>query len=501
MKQKLLLFISILFAINMYSQSTCATAVNLTASGTYVTTTNLTGTYIASCMSSSTGIKAYWYKFTPSQNGEVHITSDLATNTGTTYTDDTRISIMKGTCTSLVCVDYNDDISDTNYFSEVTFPVESGTTYYIQWDSRWNAKKINFEFTFTASDCVRPGSLDFYLPDNYTTTSVDLFWNQAIGSPANYNVDWSTDFNLAAGSGTLVPTATLVSGTTPYATASIENAPISSNLRYYVRSDCGTTQSGWQGPYYAYLAKTLPYTTTFEDANLNYKDGFVGFSLISTDDTSNPANYADGGAGYSVYTYNSTTATSNTWAYSRAISLQAGEVVTISFKTRLFSTSTAATMTFDLTSGSSQSSTDQTNVISSFSNSSDASYTTHTATFTAPTSDIYYFGFHNNSPAGTQTYLFFDTLTLTSILGNNELSSDSFAIYPNPSKDLIQFKSINEQFNSINVQISDLNGRIVKSFDTEENQFTISIGDLVSGIYFAKVSTDKGTFTQKIIKE
>lgn len=506
MKKLLLITFIALFSFNTFAQGgTSCTATNITANGTLTCATfPSTSTYLSGCQSSKTGIKAAWYKYTATTNGEITVSSNLTANNGTTYIKDTRVSIFEGAvCGTLTCIDYDDDISGTNLLTELTFPVAAGKTYYIQWDNYWLTAATNpslgfqFTFNFNAVSCIRSGAFDFYLPDTYTTTSAKLYWNQAIGVPSNYDVDWSTTFTTAAGSGTIVP---VTAGNATYAVGTVTNIPASSNFRYYVRSNCGGSQSGWQGPNFGYLAKTLPYSNTFESVANNYTDGFIGFSNFNSSATSTPANYADGGAGRAMYTYNSTTAISNLWAYSRAISLSAGETVTINFKTRLYSASTAAPMTLDLTVGSEQYFTFQTTPIQTFNITDSSVYTQQTATWTAPTAGIYYFGFNNNSPVGAQTYLFFDTLAFTSVLGTAEFLDSKFSVSPNPANDFVTISNA-DNISVKAISITDLNGRVVKQ-NTYSNvtNVQVNVSDLASGVYMMSISSDKGSVTKKIIK-
>ena len=357
-----------------------------------------------------------------------------------------------------------------------------------------------FTFTFNAVACVRPGGYDFYLPDTYTTTSASLYWNQAVGAPSNYDTDWSTDFATPPGSGTIVSTSTLNAGPPAYATSTITSIPASSNVRYYVRSNCGGSQSAWQGPFFAYLAKTLPYTTTFDVVANNYTDGFVGFSRLTTNATSTPANYADGGAGTAMYTFNSTTAASNLRAYTRAISLQAGETVTFNFKTRLYP-ATAVPMTFNVTVGNAQSATAQSTILQSFTESSAAAYTQRSATFTASNAGVYHFGFHNNSPAGTvQSFLFFDTLEMTSVLANEQFNSGKFSVYPNPVNDVLTIAN-SSLYEIKSVTITDVNGRTIKNVSLGNvTETQVNVGELTSGVYFLNIDTTNGSITKKFVK-
>jgi len=524
MKKNLLFTLLFLSSIVSFAQNgrTWATAIPITSTqastGATISTAaySTASTYIATCQASTTNIRAIWYSFTPTANGELTVSSNLPGNTGTgTYTDDTRLSVVKGTsATALTCVDYNDDIDPNNatapnYLSQVTVPVAAGTTYYIEWDNYWHAadtttanilKGLQFTATFVAQSCIRPGALDFYAPDTYTTTSVNTYWNNAIGSPLNYDLDWSITFSDVAGAGTIV---SIPSGTGTTTTGSLSGLPASTNFRYYLRSNCGATQSAWAGPRYGYLAVTLPYSNSFDDATNNYTDGFRGFSLLTSSTTATPPIADDSGTGSLMFTSNSTTAVSNKWAYSRAISLVAGEQVTVNFKTNLYAQNTTvpSPMTLQVTVGNAQTTTAQTTTVGSLITVPDASgYVQQSVTWTAPSDGIYYFGFNNNSPIGaTQTYLFFDTLDISSVLSTNNYLLSKLSIYPNPAVDVVNISNDTIQINSI--EMTDLNGRMVKNQKIGATQGQVSISDLATGVYMMKINTAQGTATKKIVKE
>lgn len=507
MKKLLLSCVMLVAGYSAFAQASCAAAVNITANGTF-TAGAITGTYSNPCYGGTTNdagtaLKARWWKYTPTANGEITVTSDLAANP--IATTDTRVSILKGTCTALTCVDYNDDVDPAaatpNYRSSVTVPVASGTTYYIEWDNYWAATSFTFQFTFTATPCVRPGALDFYRPSGYTTTSASLFWNNAIGSPATYDIDWSTNFADAEGTGTIVNVTAGTTGTPVYTQGDISGLPANLNFRYFVRSNCGATQSGWQGPYYGYLAAVLPYANDFESADNNHTDGFIGFSLLNSSTTATPPIEGDGGTGYLMFTGNSTTAASDKWAYSRALSLTAGEVVTLAFKTRAYTTTTPSEMSLDVTVGTVQTSSGQTTILDSFVESDDTQYTDRSVTYTAPADGIYYFGFHNNSAVGTdQTYLFFDTLDISSQLSTNSFLASKLSVYPNPATNVVNISStINATINK--VEMTDLNGRVVVAQNVNATSGQVTIADLATGVYMMKISTDQGTAVKKIVKQ
>ena len=54
----------------------------------------------------------------------------------------------------------------------------------------------------------------------------------------------------------------------------------------------------------------------------------------------------------------------------------------------------------------------------------------------------------------------------------------------------------------IAITVIDINGRIVKTGDTNElSNAKINLSDLTSGIYLLKIETERGITTEKIIKK
>ena len=84
--------------------------------------------------------------------------------------------------------------------------------------------------------------------------------------------------------------------------------------------------------------------------------------------------------------------------------------------------------------------------------------------------------------------------------GTNELELKGLKLYPNPSKEYVQI-----EFNNIvglkNLQLSDLNGKIVKIFETKESNYHLNIADLNKGLYLLTCSLDKAVYHYKIVKE
>ncbi|HEU0136688.1 MAG TPA: hypothetical protein VFQ50_05310, partial [Flavobacterium sp.] len=111
------------------SQSTCATAQMVTSGMHEVAAVDGTEVPTPSCTDENEGVTAaVWYSFTATTDGLISISSNLADNMG----GDTRLHVYSGTCGSLTCIGFNDDVNvdGGNYLSEVVFDATSGTTYY-----------------------------------------------------------------------------------------------------------------------------------------------------------------------------------------------------------------------------------------------------------------------------------------------------------------------------------------------------------------------------------
>lgn len=125
---------------------------------------------------------ARWFLYQATVDGLATVTSDLPSNSNL----DTRLLVFTGTCSNLICHEGNDDIDGpTIKTSEVSFPVSTGTNYYITWDNSYTTAPspndcIDFTVTETVVDCstaTLPINEDFddfnFYTACYTTESVD----------------------------------------------------------------------------------------------------------------------------------------------------------------------------------------------------------------------------------------------------------------------------------------------------------------------------------------
>jgi hypothetical protein len=89
----------------------------------------------------------------------------------------------------------------------------------------------------------------------------------------------------------------------------------------------------------------------------------------------------------------------------------------------------------------------------------------------------------------------------TPALSSEDFSSTAFSLYPNPTTDVLNISN-NNNLDIKNISVTDINGRIVKTSNSNEiASAKIDLSDLTAGIYIMKIETDKGISTEKIIKK
>jgi len=489
MKKLLLLIFTVAGLVTANAQGTCATATPVTA-GSTVTVSGITGTNQVACNNVNgeltTGALGMWYSYTATANGQVTLSSNLPQNVAPN-SDDTRVSVYSGTCASLVCVGGSDDISATNYLTTFTFDVLTGNTYYIQWDNRWSAAGFDFSVAFTALTCFPVNTINE--PTNLTTTSATLNWVAATGAPASYQVEYGP-VGFTQGAGTTLTTSTN--------SITITGLTAATTYDFYIRSNCGSGGfSAWTAVNSFNTLFLCPYTsgldTTPQLQGWTIGTNGPGAQGLNSTGTAGQASTP----GYWIFTSSTTTANNN-WLYSPPFSLQANEVVTISFYHRA---STSA-RTLRVTVGNDNTTAAQTTVLATVPIPVGTTWTQVTVpAYTAPAAGAYYFGFNDNSAATpTAVNMRLDSFSFTSVLGTNDYLTSKFSVYPNPANNVVNFSNdVNAVVST--VAMADLNGRVVKSTTVNATEGNISISDLATGIYMMTITTDQGVAVKKIVKQ
>lgn len=89
-------------------------------------------------------------------------------------------------------------------------------------------------------------------------------------------------------------------------------------------------------------------------------------------------------------------------------------------------------------------------------------------------------------------------LEFVGTLGTNDAISNSFNIYPNPSKDIWYINNGSSSIESIN--LFDVTGKEVLNLTPNKNEVEIDASNLKSGIYISKIKTPNGVDSVKLIK-
>lgn len=83
--------------------------------------------------------------------------------------------------------------------------------------------------------------------------------------------------------------------------------------------------------------------------------------------------------------------------------------------------------------------------------------------------------------------------------GIAEVTFESLSIYPNPASEVLNVE-FNTEANDVSVSIMDLSGRVLA---TENGSTSVSfqVGELASGSYLVRISTEAGSYTQNVVIE
>lgn len=83
-------------------------------------------------------------------------------------------------------------------------------------------------------------------------------------------------------------------------------------------------------------------------------------------------------------------------------------------------------------------------------------------------------------------------------INENKKKESEIKVYPNPSNENIRIEIAKEVVIK-NIKLHDLNGKLIKAFSPTNT--LLNIADIAQGKYLLIITTDKGTFTEKIIKQ
>jgi hypothetical protein len=102
--------------------------------------------------------------------------------------------------------------------------------------------------------------------------------------------------------------------------------------------------------------------------------------------------------------------------------------------------------------------------------------------------------FDYNFPIDTD----FATTTFQTLNNSSFMKDDSISIFPNPANSVVTIKC-DSTIKSI--ELFDVQGRILVTKVISENSEVLDISDKANGIYFLKITSDKGSKVEKLLKE
>lgn len=458
MKKITILTLLLLSAIG-FSQSDCSNALpisltsnnTVTAYGTTVATPDCTG-YTAQ----STG--SAWFSYTATANGVLNLSSDLAANNNV----DTQVSVYSGSCSSLVCEGFTDDVSyPSNLTSTGSFNVTSGTTYYIAWEDRWSST-VPFDFTASFVPVTGP-------PNSVTTpTPADMATNVTIDTADNNN-DGAADNAVQL---TWVPSTTgspateydILYGTDPAALNNLTQATTFTGTSVRITGNNFNTTYYWSivaingsgsstnNPVWSFTTETPSGTPPTNAIGPTPADGAVNVTVDTTDGNNdgNPDNAVD-----------------ISWMQDPS-----GQQPT-AYTIRLGDSPTTLN---DLTT----------------------TFTNTAARFLSLTGNTTYYWqvvpTNNGVEALNQPVWSFTTENVASV---EDKDANFFTISPNPAQNFLEIES---ELVINNIEIFNALGQNLMK-DVTLNDSTLDISKLNSGFYIIKASSDNGSQSIKFIKK
>jgi hypothetical protein len=206
------------------AQSTCAEPTVLNGAGLYQVE-EILGTDVASPICANNGVvtnspKSEWFRYTPSEDFTVTITTDIDENTPRV---DTRFHVYTGSCGSLTCFAGDDDsgVGSNNYSSVDTFIVTANTTYLIAFDNKWTSNGFTFQLLETPYETPPGNPVTF---SNMNVSSINSQYNICV---VDMNGDFLDDIVGVSSSNIRIHTQN-ANGTftmTDYPTTPAENMP------------------------------------------------------------------------------------------------------------------------------------------------------------------------------------------------------------------------------------------------------------------------------------
>ncbi len=89
-------------------------------------------------------------------------------------------------------------------------------------------------------------------------------------------------------------------------------------------------------------------------------------------------------------------------------------------------------------------------------------------------------------------------LFLTVQVGVQDADEGVLSVYPNPTTGLVRIK--NEELRMKNLEVYDAYGKLLNEMIVNDRTVNVDLGDYAKGVYFVRVTTEKGVVTKRVVK-
>jgi len=353
---------------------------------------------------------------------------------------------------------------------------------------------VNWEQIPTCSG-VTPAS---FTATNATANSAILNWTEP-GTATKWQLQYGVSgFTLGTG------TTAIISSNPPYTLSGLISA---TNYQVYIRSICSAGDtSTWKGPVsFSTLCDptTIPYAQDFESVVVPALPLCTSVENAGTGNNWVTASAPGNGFTSKALKYRySSTDTANAWFYTQGIQLTAGTSYTLTFN--YGNNDTTYVESLKVAYGTSASSTAMTTVLLNLPTINQAALQNASNTFTAPSTNVYYFGFNCYS-ISDQYNLYVDSININyTVVGIVKTPESDFNvnIYPNPSNGQFNMLMLSNT-ESLALAIYNLQGQVVYSEQLSGikygNVSVLNLKSLAKGMYHISLNDGKTIINKKVV--
>lgn len=327
-----------------------------------------------------------------------------------------------------------------------------------------------------------------------TMTSASVSWN----------ANSSNNYQIVKGNLDDTDPETLTPFTLSDVNYTFLNLTPGTSYKVWVRSSCETAigNGEWSEAIVVTTQCTstdVPYIEDFESAfDSNLPECTSSLNLAEAPSTWYTSYYPEFGFESNTLTYNGDLYTdANLWFFTRGINLVAGQSYTVSYRYGGASTDTFFyNNNLIIKYGTDASAENMLLPIAEHLDFGLDAAVSETATITAPTTGVYYFGFNVTSPNNSY-FMYVDDIQVDISLANNVIENNKFNYYPNPVKDVL---NIDYSDTIDTVTIFNMLGQEVFRTIGADKSMQIDMSNFNSGTYLVKMTSGQKTKMIKVIK-